>query len=239
LDRADYHPALVAEANDWRQPENLRQVCRGERLQVGPASRSLSLHGNPASLPRFGLDRSVSNISNRKLALPAFRLSCSAPGAVWFGGFFTWSGMREPLAGTMAFSPAASTPSGRIACGCASRSAEFRRAVYGTRLWGLPIPRAFHTLTGVLPKVIATHLFAPRKPRHLAGEIHLLWFSGERGRRLYLLCREAPGGNALINSERTYAGSFARGTLCAVCCPITGLFISVCDPLKQPQIPDR
>jgi hypothetical protein len=61
--------------------------------------------------------------------------------------------MREPLAkydGVL--SAVRAYPSGELLWAVRAGAPEFKSSIYGTRLWGLPIPRVFHALVGVLPQ---------------------------------------------------------------------------------------
>jgi len=74
----------------------------------------------------------------------------------WMAPFGSWlfhaARMRQPLAkhdGVL--SAIRAYTSEELLAAARAGAPEFVSAVYGTRLWRLPVPRAFHSLVGLLP----------------------------------------------------------------------------------------
>lgn len=151
---ADYHPALVAEAQRLAAAENLscRFVVANAFKLAQPAAVYLSTgilhHFRGAGL--IDLFKQHQQPETCAFLHFDFHSSALAPFGSWL---FHLVRMREPLArhdGVL--SAARAHPSRELLAAARAGAPNFAATVYGTRLWGLPIPRAFHTLTGVRPK---------------------------------------------------------------------------------------
>ena len=151
---ADYNPALVGEAARLARAEHLRVTfvkANAFRLPVGGAvylTTGVLHHFRGPALAAFfrGHDRP----ETLAFAHFDFQPSPLAPLGAWV---FHAARFREPLArhdGVLSAvrAPRRPDPAG----GGQGRGAGFDVAVYGARLWLLPIPRPFHTLVGVLPR---------------------------------------------------------------------------------------
>ena len=76
----------------------------------------------------------------------------SSPMAPWGSWLFHAVRMREPLAKHDGVLSAVRAHKSRYLLDTAKSAApEFVSAIYGTRLWRLPIPRVFHSLVGIRP----------------------------------------------------------------------------------------
>jgi len=193
VDRGGLSSALVAEAQRLAAAENLscRFVVANAFRLAQPAAVYLSTgilhHFRDSGL--IDLFKQHQQPETCAFLHFDFHASALAPFGSWL---FHLVRMREPLArhdGVL--SAARAHPSGELLAAARAGAPNFVAAVYGTRLWGLPIPRAFILSPAFLPKFIATHLFATSEtasPRWGERVIpFLLWFFCERGRRLYCL----------------------------------------------------
>ncbi|HEX2270248.1 MAG TPA: class I SAM-dependent methyltransferase [Pyrinomonadaceae bacterium] len=149
---ADFNEALVAEATRLAQAEKLNctfLVANAFRLDH-PADIFLST----GILHHFRGD-SLAGVFKQHRTAQAFvhfdfHRSPMAPVGSWL---FHAVRMREPLAkhdGVL--SAVRAHPSRHLLDVARSAAPEFVSAVYGTRLWRLPVPRVFHALVGIRPE---------------------------------------------------------------------------------------
>lgn len=148
---ADFNAALITEANALAQAENL-----GCRFVVGnaftlnePADIYLSTgilhHFRGAALG----DLFAAQNETKAAAFVHFDFynSFFAPFGSWL---FHAVRMRAPLAKHDGVLSAIRSYKSRELLETAQNAApDFATAVYGTKLWGLPVPRVFHTLVGI------------------------------------------------------------------------------------------
>lgn len=166
---ADYHPALIGEAMRLAKLEDLRvafRVANAFRLDP-PASLYLSTgvvhHFQGDALPAFF--RSHDRPETRAFVHFDFLPSPLAPFGSWL---FHAVRMRDPLAKHDGVVSAVRAYAGAELLRAAGDGAPgFDRAMYNTRLWGLPIPRAFHSLIGLRPEYRESFVRAlgPRRSR--------------------------------------------------------------------------
>jgi SAM-dependent methyltransferase len=152
---ADYNPALVAEATRLAELERLRVTfvtANAFRLPVGAAvylTTGVLHHFRGPALAEFfrGHDRP----ETLGFVHFDFQPSPLAPVGAWV---FHAARFREPLARHDGVLSAVRAHDGRTLLeGAKAGAPGFDVAVYGAWLWVLPIPRPFHTLVGVLPRV--------------------------------------------------------------------------------------
>jgi SAM-dependent methyltransferase len=151
---ADYHPALVNEAQRLAGAENLscKFVVANAFKLAQPAVVYLStgiLHHfrGPGLIDLFKQHNRPETCAFLHFD---FHASVLAPFGSWL---FHEVRMREPLAkydGVL--SAVRAYPSNELLAAARTGAPEFATAIYGTRLWGMPIPRVFHALVGILPR---------------------------------------------------------------------------------------
>jgi SAM-dependent methyltransferase len=151
---ADFNPALIAEAQRLAGAENLR--CR---FVVGNAfglEEAATVYLSTGVLHHFRGDELTNlfarhnNPQTRAFLHFDFHQSVTSPFGSWL---FHVVRMREPLAkhdGVLS-AVRAYTPNHLLSVARAG-APDFVSAVYGTRLWRLPIPRAFSSLVGTRPQ---------------------------------------------------------------------------------------
>ncbi len=150
---ADYHFALIKEALRLTELENLRcqfVVANAFTLKQ-PATVYLStgiLHHfrGPGLVELFKLHQGG---KTKAFLHFDFQPSVLAPLGSWL---FHIVRMREALArydGVL--SAVRAYRAEELLAAARSGAPDFVSAIYGTRLWGLPIPRAFHCLVGIRP----------------------------------------------------------------------------------------
>jgi SAM-dependent methyltransferase len=150
---ADFNAALVSEAQRLAEAEKLRcsfLVANAFRLQH-PAAVYLSTgilhHFRDRDL--FELLRQHNRRETCAFVHFDFHPSPLAPLGSWL---FHAVRMREPLAKHDGVLSAVRAHQSRALLEAARSAApDFVSAIYGTRLWGLPIPRVFHALVGLRP----------------------------------------------------------------------------------------
>ncbi len=171
---ADYHPALVGEAMRLARLEDLNasfRVVNAFRLDP-PATLYLSTcvihHFRGASLDQFF--RCHESPETKAFVHIDFQPSPIAPFGSWL---FHAVRMRDPLAkhdGVV--SAIRAHPGSELLRASREGASGFVRAMYGTRMGFLPIPRAFHSLIGLRPEYRDAFLQAigPRRSRLGAWE---------------------------------------------------------------------
>jgi len=148
---ADYNPALIAEARRLAEAENLScEFLVGNAFQLKePATVFIStgiLHhfrGNDL----LGLFSQHVRPETRAFLHFDFHQTLLAPYGSWL---FHVVRMRHPLArydGVL--SAVRAYQAHELLAAARAATPGFKSAVYGVRLWGLPIPRAFHSLIGI------------------------------------------------------------------------------------------
>jgi len=150
---ADYNPALVHEAQRLAAAENLAckfKVANAFKLEQ-PASIYISTgilhHFRGREL--FDLFAQHNRPGTRAFLHFDFHQSPLAPFGSWL---FHVVRMRHPLAHYDGVLSAVRAYKARELLDTARAAApDFKSAVYGVRLWGLPVPRAFHSLIGIRP----------------------------------------------------------------------------------------
>jgi len=151
---ADYHSALIKEAHRLAELENLRcqfVVANAFTLKQ-PATVYLStgiLHHfrGPGLVDLFKLHQGG---ETKAFLHFDFHPSALAPFGSWL---FHIVRMRAALArydGVL--SAVRAYRAEELLAAARSGAPDFVSTIYGTRLWGLPIPRAFHCLVGIRPK---------------------------------------------------------------------------------------
>lgn len=151
---ADYHPALIDEAQRLAQAENLRcsfKVANAFQMDE-PASVFISTGILHHFRGRDLIDLFAQHVRPETRAFLHFDFYQSAlsPFGSWL---FHIVRMRQPLAkydGVL--SPVRAYRPEELLSAARAGAPAFKSAVYGVRLWRLPIPRAFHSLMGVLPE---------------------------------------------------------------------------------------
>jgi SAM-dependent methyltransferase len=150
---ADYNPALVAEAQRLAQAEQLS--CQFKVANAFQLDEGASIYISTGILHHFrgreliDLFAQHSRPETRAFLHFDFHQSWMAPFGSWL---FHAARMREPLAkhdGVL--SAIRAYTSEELLAAAREGAPEFVSAVYGTRLWQLPIPRAFHSVVGVVP----------------------------------------------------------------------------------------
>lgn len=148
---ADYNSALIAEANRLALAENLCSrfvVANAFRLEQAATviiSTGVLHHFRSAEL--LQLFRLHDHRNTHAFVHFDFHPSRVAPFGSWL---FHAARMREPLAkhdGVLSAMRAHS--SANLLSAAREGAPNFVSAIYGTQLWGLPIPRAFHALVGM------------------------------------------------------------------------------------------
>jgi SAM-dependent methyltransferase len=151
---ADYNPALVKEARRLAAAENLS--CRFEIANAFQLAEPAAIFLSTGILHHFRGPALVDLFKQHNRPETCaflhfdFHASLLAPFGSWL---FHRVRMREPLAkydGVL--SAVRAYPSEELLSGARTGAPEFTSAIYGTRLWGSPIPRAFHALVGILPQ---------------------------------------------------------------------------------------
>ena len=151
---ADYNPALIAEAQRLAKAENLAvqfKVANAFRLDEAAAvyiSTGILHHFRGEGLTQLFAQHAQPG--TRAFLHFDFHQSPLAPLGSWL---FHAARMRQPLAkhdGVL--SAIRAYKAAELLAAARSGAPSFTCAVYGTRLWRLPIPRAFHSLVGILPE---------------------------------------------------------------------------------------
>jgi len=151
---ADYHPALVEAATRLARVEKLS--CR---FVIGNAFRlaePAAVYLSTGILHHFREDDLLELFKQHDRQSTCaflhfdFHSSALAPFGSWL---FHAVRMREPLAkhdgvlsAVRAYAPR------ELLLAARTGAPDFVSAIYGTKLWGLPIPRAFHSLVGMRPQ---------------------------------------------------------------------------------------
>ena len=150
---ADYNHALVAEAVALAHAENL--TCQFKVANAFQLDQPASIYISTGILHHFRghelieLFAQHARPETRAFLHFDFHQSWMAPFGSWL---FHAARMRQPLAkhdGVL--SAIRAYTSEELLTAARQGAKEFVSAVYGTRLWRLPIPRAFHSLVGVRP----------------------------------------------------------------------------------------
>ena len=150
----DFNVALLNEAQRLAHIENLR--CEFEVANAFRLSKPAAVFISTGILHHFR-DQDLNYLLQQHCRPETcafvhfdFHSSPMAPLGSWL---FHAVRMREPLAKHDGVLSAARAHKSRYLLE-ATRSAapEFVSAIYGTRLWRLPIPRVFHSLVGIRPK---------------------------------------------------------------------------------------
>jgi 2-polyprenyl-3-methyl-5-hydroxy-6-metoxy-1,4-benzoquinol methylase len=150
----DFNVALLNEAQRLAQIENLR--CKFEVANAFQLDEPATVFISTGILHHFR-DQDLSYLLQQHCRPETcafvhfdFHSSPMAPLGSWL---FHAVRMREPLAKHDGVLSAVRAHKSRYLLE-ATRSAapEFVSAIYGTRLWRLPIPRVFHSLVGIRPK---------------------------------------------------------------------------------------
>jgi SAM-dependent methyltransferase len=151
---ADYNSALVEEARRLALAENLScrlVVANAFRLeQAGTVIISTGVLHHFRAAELLQLFRLHNRDQTHAFVHFDFHPSIVAPIGSWL---FHATRMREPLAkhdGVL--SAMRAHTSGELLAAARAGAPNFVSAIYGTRLWGLPIPRAFHALVGMRPE---------------------------------------------------------------------------------------
>jgi SAM-dependent methyltransferase len=151
---ADYNAALIAEARRLALAENLSSrfvVANAFRLeQAGTVIISTGVLHHFRAAELLQLFNLHNQDQTQAFVHFDFHPSRVAPFGSWL---FHATRMREPLAkhdGVL--SAMRAHPSGELLAAARAGAPNFVSAIYGTRLWGLPIPRAFHALVGMRPE---------------------------------------------------------------------------------------
>jgi SAM-dependent methyltransferase len=150
----DYNPALVKEARRLATVENLS--CQFEVANAFRLAEPAAIYLSTGILHHFrgqalvDLFKQHNRPETRAFVHFDFHASIIAPFGSWL---FHAVRMREPLAkydGVL--SAVRAYPSRELLSAARAGAPEFKSAIYGTSLWGLPIPRVFHALVGTLPE---------------------------------------------------------------------------------------
>lgn len=151
---ADYHPALIEEARRLAAAENLS--CRFEVANAFRLEQSATVFMSTGILHHFRGRELIDLFAQHNRPGTCaflhfdFHQSKFAPFGSWL---FHAVRMREPLAkhdGVL--SAVRAYESEDLLLAARTGAPDFMSAVYGTKLWKLPIPRAFHSLVGILPE---------------------------------------------------------------------------------------
>lgn len=151
---ADFNAALIKEANSLAQTENLN--CKFVVGNAFSLSEPADIYLSTGILHHFR-GKSLGElfaVQNRTQASAFvhfdFYNSFFAPFGSWL---FHAVRMREPLAKHDGVLSAIRSYKSAELLETAKRAApDFSTAIYGIKLWGLPVPRVFHTLVGVRRK---------------------------------------------------------------------------------------
>jgi SAM-dependent methyltransferase len=151
---ADYNPALIDEARRLATAENLScefRVGNAFRLEE-PATVYISTgilhHFRGQELVELFAQHARGNA--RAFLHFDFHQSALAPIDSWL---FHVVRMRQPLARHDGVLSAVRAYTAReLLTAARAGTPAFASAIYGVRLWRLPIPRAFHCLIGILPR---------------------------------------------------------------------------------------
>lgn len=151
---ADYNPALIAEAQRLAKAEGLScqfKVANAFRLDEPAAvyiSTGILHHFRGSGLTQLFAQHG--RPGTRAFLHFDFHQSTLAPFGSWL---FHAARMRQPLAKHDGVLSAIRAYTAEELIAAAREGAPaFISAVYGTRLWRLPVPRAFHSLIGILPQ---------------------------------------------------------------------------------------
>jgi len=150
----DYNAALIDEARRLAEAEGLKCDFRTANAFAldEPAAVYLSTgvlhHFRGDSLWQF-MKLHVRPETDAFVHFDFFR-SAATPLGSWL---FHAVRMREPLAKYDGVLSAVRAHPASHLLSSARAGAEFQSVIYGTRLWGLPIPRVFHMLVGLRPDV--------------------------------------------------------------------------------------
>lgn len=151
---ADYNPALIHEAQRLAAAEKL--TCQFKVANAFQLDEPASVFISTGILHHFrgpGLvELFAQHVRPETRAFLHFDFYQSplAPFGSWL---FHVVRMRQPLSrydGVL--SAVRAYKAHELLAAARSAAPEFKCAVYGVRLWGLPIPRAFHSLIGVRPE---------------------------------------------------------------------------------------
>jgi len=170
---ADYNSALIAEASRLALAENLScrfVVANAFRLeQAGTLIISTGVLHHFRNAELLQLFRLHDHPQTHGFVHFDFHPSRVAPFGSWL---FHAARMREPLAkhdGVLSAMRAHS--SGELLAAARAGAPNFVSAIYGTQLWGLPIPRAFHALVGMRAEHRAGFLARMENRIHALGVI--------------------------------------------------------------------
>jgi SAM-dependent methyltransferase len=151
---ADFNAALVAEARRLADQERLRVAfvtADAFRLAVGATvylTTGVLHHVRGPALAEFF--RAHDRSGTAAFVHFDFQPSALAPVGAWL---FHAARFREPLARHDGVLSAARAHDGPTLVNAAKTGApSFQVAMYSARLWGLPIARPFHTLSGIRPE---------------------------------------------------------------------------------------
>ena len=150
----DFNVALLNEAQRLATIENLR--CKFEVANAFRLDEPATVFISTGILHHFR-DESLSYLLQQHCRAETcafvhfdFHSSPMAPLGSWL---FHAVRMREPLARHDGVLSAVRAHKSRYLLEVTRRAApEFVSAIYGTRLWRMPIPRVFHSLVGIRPK---------------------------------------------------------------------------------------
>jgi len=151
---ADYHPALVEEARRLAAAEKLS--CQFVVANAFKLAQPATVYLSTGILHHFrgqeliALFQQHTREETQAFLHFDFHRSVLAPFGSWL---FHIVRMRQPLArhdGVL--SAVRAYGSDELLAAARTGAPEFKSAIYGTKLWGLPIPRAFHSLVGLRPQ---------------------------------------------------------------------------------------
>lgn len=151
---ADYHAALVGEAQRLAAAENLD--CSFVVANAFHLTQPATIYLSTGVLHHFRGDELYHLFAEHTRPTTAafvhfdFRPSLLAPIGAWL---FHRVRMRHPLAhhdGVL--SAIRAHPARTLLHATRTAAPDFRSAIYGTQLWQLPIPRAFQALVGIRPQ---------------------------------------------------------------------------------------
>ena len=151
---ADYHPALVEEARRLATAERLS--CQFVVANAFKLAQPATVYLSTGILHHFrgqeliALFQQHTREETQAFLHFDFHQSVLAPFGSWL---FHIVRMRHPLArhdGVL--SAVRAYASDELLTAARTGAPEFKSAIFGTKLWGLPIPRAFHSLVGVRPQ---------------------------------------------------------------------------------------
>lgn len=151
---ADYHPALVEEARRLASAEKLS--CQFVVANAFKLAHPATVYLSTGILHHFrgqeliALFQQHNREETQAFLHFDFHQSVLAPFGSWL---FHIVRMRHPLArhdGVL--SAVRAYESDELLTAARTGAPEFKSAIFGTKLWGLPIPRAFHSLVGLRPQ---------------------------------------------------------------------------------------